>query len=110
MVVVVVVRGGGSGFQMKFLEETDFIAKKEKKTEGAYNNAQRTKGTLHQSSKPPSINTTPPNKGDKLRQGHPIPILQRVSLETVLCFRTRLHLTHIQSRQIRWATGRHRQL
>ena len=31
MVVVVVVRGCGSGFQMKFLEETDFIVKKRKK-------------------------------------------------------------------------------
>ena len=34
--MVVVVRGGGSGFQMKFLKETDFIVKK-KKRQGAYN-------------------------------------------------------------------------
>ena len=81
--LVVVVRGGGGGgggsergwvwVSNEVSGRNRFRRKKKRKREGAYNNAQRTKGTLHQSSKPPSINTTPPNKGDKLRQGHPLP-------------------------------------
>ena len=115
VVVVVVMRGGGSGFQLMFLKETGFHS--QQKRQCAYNNAQRRKRTLRQRSKSPSITTASHSskyKGDKLNQDRPLPSPSYRwfywIMETVLRFRTRLHLTHIRSRQLRWATGRHGQL
>ena len=109
------MRGGGSGFQLKFLKETGFHSQQRKVM--CLQQSPTYKRTLRQRSKSPSTTTASHSskyKGDKLNQDRPLPSPPYRwfywIIETVLCFRTRLHLTHIRSRQLRWNTGRDVQL